>query len=430
METNLSTVSIFFSFFIYRRADKEPNQNSRVCSCHFREGNKKGGPVVFKRNAEKLFPQCEESTVKKRVKQIQTPSTPEPVSLKESEVTVKPKLSETETLLSVENTILKAEVRSMETEIVKLKERQQYARQRYTVASQDSEVICMETGLPTREIFQIIVDYVSRFHSSIVYFSGWKVECIELEDQIWLTLMKLKQNYTNLHLAQLFHCSTSTVSNIVLTFIHVLHKLLYDDAMKFVPSRHKNKTSMHESFLMFGNCRMVIDCTDVRVAAPKLLSEQKLTYSSYRGMHSFKVLIGVAPNATITYVSKLFPGSVSDKAIVEQSGLLDVFEAGDLILADKGFLIQDIVPNGVAVNIPPFLNKGQFTESEIKHTKNIARNRIHVERANARIKDFKILNCIPSYLKIHAEKIVQVCAALVNCQYSLIREVRESMDFE
>ena len=141
-------------------------------------------------------------------------------------MTVKPKLCETETLLSVENTILKAEVRNMETEMVKLKERQQFARQRYTVASQDSEVICMETGLPTREIFQIIVDYVSHFHSSIVYFSGWKVECIEFADQIWLILMKLKQNYTNLHLAQLFHCSTSTVSNIVLTFIHVLHKLL------------------------------------------------------------------------------------------------------------------------------------------------------------------------------------------------------------
>ena len=33
---------------------------------------------------------------------------------------------------------------------------------------------------------------------------------------IFFTLMKLKQNYTNLHLAQLFACSVSTVANIVI----------------------------------------------------------------------------------------------------------------------------------------------------------------------------------------------------------------------
>ena len=41
-------------------------------------------------------------------------------------------------------------------------------------------------------------------------------------------------------------------------------------------------------------------------------------------------------------------------------------------MADKGFLIQDILPNGVSFNIPPFLNNGVFTESEAKATKSIA----------------------------------------------------------
>lgn len=43
------------------------------------------------------------------------------------------------------------------------------------------------------------------------------------------------------------------------------------------------------------------------------------------------------------------------KKIVEKLGLLRYLVAGDLILADKGFLINDIVPHGVSVNIPPFL---------------------------------------------------------------------------
>ena len=71
------------------------------------------------------------------------------------------------------------------------------------------------------------------------------------------------------------------------------------------------------------------------------MSQQNATYSSYRGIHSFKDIVGVAPNGVITYVSKLYPSSISDKAIVQQSGLLNHLTAGDLVLAVKGFLIQD-----------------------------------------------------------------------------------------
>ena len=104
------------------------------------------------------------------------------------------------------------------------------------------------------------------------------------------------------------------------------------------------------------------------------MSQQSATYSAYRGMNSFKVIVGVAPNAVITYVSNY---TISDKAIVRQSGLLKYLTSGDMILADKGFLIQDILPHGISVNIPPFLNNGTFSESEIKSTKAIAKCRIH-----------------------------------------------------
>ena len=94
----------------------------------------------------------------------------------------------------------------------------------------------METGLPTKEVFYIVVNYVARFKGDINYYSGWKVEAISLEDHVFITLMKLKQNYTNLHLAQLFSCSVATVSNIVLTFVHVLHSLLFKGIMTTIPS--------------------------------------------------------------------------------------------------------------------------------------------------------------------------------------------------
>ena len=69
----------------------------------------------------------------------------------------------------------------------------------------------METGLPNFQIFNIIVEYAKRFKSNINYRFSWKVEIIPFKDQILLTLMKLRQNYTFQHLAMIFNCCGSTV---------------------------------------------------------------------------------------------------------------------------------------------------------------------------------------------------------------------------
>lgn len=184
----------------------------------------------------------------------------------------------------------------------------------------------------------------------------------------------------------------------------------------------RNKLCSPSSFSQYS--------TDLEIATPKLMSEQSATYSTYRGMNSFKVIIGVAPNAVITYVSGLYPSSVSDKCIEEESGLLKHFVPGDLTLADKGFLIQDLLPREVSVKIPPFLKCGRFTESEARATKSMARCSIHVECANARLKTFNILSFIPSFLRCHADKLCQLCATLVNLQFPLIKDVCNDFEFD
>ncbi|XP_067023274.1 uncharacterized protein [Acropora muricata] len=419
---------------LLRRADREPSKYSKVCSCHFREGKKSSGPEIFKRNADKLFPLQENNSEKKRKCDSKVNSSPVNDIMKiiteAVESSEKTQNGSTQPA-STEQIILEAELHLTKQELKYHNETKHYQRAHYSVSALSPEVIRMETGLPTKEIFNIVVDYVAKFKHSISYYAGWKVESITFEDQIFITLMKLRQNYTNLHLAQLFSCSVGTISNIVITFVHVLHRLLFEDLMTTIPSRNKNKLCSPSSFSQYSSCRIIIDCTDIEVATPSLMSQQNATYSSYRGMNSFKVLTGVAPNGVLTYVSNLYPGSISDKSIVQQSGLLKHFVAGDLILADKGFLIQDIVPNGVSVNIPPFLEHGRFTESEAKVTKSIARCRIHVERANARLKDFKILSFVPPYLRSYVDTVFQLCAAIVNLQFPLIKEGCEgTRDFD
>lgn len=413
---------------LIRRKDREPGNHSRICSCHFRDGKKSAGPEIYTRNADKLFPS--EGFPRKKKKQSSTTQS----SVHDMVQAIRDKMEEEAPPLqekpSTNQVILEAELDLAKRELEQQRETAQYQRTHYSASTLTTDVLRMETGLPTKEVFQIVVNYASRFKDSLSYYAGWRVESIIFEDQILITLMKLRQNYTNLHIAQLFSCSVATISNVVTTFIHVLHNILFDDLMTTIPSREKNKLCSPSSFSMFTSCRIVIDCTDIEIAAPSLMSQQNETYSSYRGMNSFKVIVGVAPNAVITYVSKLYPGSISDKEIVKQSGLMNHMANGDLILADKGFLIQDIVPKGVSVNIPPFLENGKFTASEIRATKNIAKCRIHVERANARLKDFKILNFIPPKLRCYADKVFQVCAALVNLQFPLIKEGCEGVEFE
>ena len=45
-------------------------------------------------------------------------------------------------------------------------------------------------------------------------------------------------------------------------------------------------------------------------------------------------------------MSAAYPGNTTDKAIVQHDGILKQLKPGDGILADKGFLMEDLIPEG------------------------------------------------------------------------------------
>ena len=116
--------------------------------------------------------------------------------------------------------------------------------------------------------------------------------------------------------------------------------------------------------------------------------------SNYKNNNTFKGLIGISPSGAITFVSSLFSGSISDKELTRQSGILALPEKGDSIMADRGFDIEaDLIPLGFKLNIPPFLKgKTQLSEKEMVENRRIASVRIHVERAMERIKNYHIFD--------------------------------------
>ena len=105
---------------------------------------------------------------------------------------------------------------------------------------------------------------------------------------------------------------------------------------------------------------MIIDATEFFIEKPTSPCEQKATWSDYKHHNTVKLLVGIAPNGTFTFISKLWSGSTSDRKIVQESGLIDFLQEGDHVMADRGFNIRDLLTRpGVKLNIPLF-SKGML----------------------------------------------------------------------
>ena len=145
-----------------------------------------------------------------------------------------------------------------------------------------------------------------------------------------------------------------------------------------------------------------------------------------------KVLIAVAPTGAITFISKAWTGRVSDKVITQKCGFLDHIEYGDVVLADRGFNIQnDLAVIGARLEIPSFTKgKTQLSKAEVEKSRRLSRVRIHVERVIGQLRiKYKILQQTlpmtlikrPSDQEVATiDKILLVTAALTNLSQSVV----------
>ena len=98
-----------------------------------------------------------------------------------------------------------------------------------------------------------------------------------------------------------------------------------------------------------------------------------------RAHNTAKGLIGIAPNGFVSFISNLYGGHISDKKVTELCGIINLLEPGDMVMADRGFDIQDILAaKKIKLNIPPFMRgKKQLSLEEEFETRSIASVRIH-----------------------------------------------------
>ena len=269
------------------------------------------------------------------------------------------------------------------------------------------------TGIPLL-VFNTLVSCVQGFAP--------QSSTMPVQDQVLLTIMKLRQNFVLADLARRFKRSASQVSKTIKHWIDVLAEHT-KDLIPWLP-RDTIISTMPQVFLQhFPDVTCIIDCTESVLQKAKNLDSRSESYSHYYASNTVKYLVAIAPSGMVMFISEAFGGKCSDRYITQNSGFLDCLRPGDLVMGDRGFTIRDLVEERrVRLVIPAFTRKqSQLTNEQVTQMRRIANVRIHVERAIRRLKVYKILSqTVPISLVPKIDKILQICAALINLRGELI----------
>ena len=286
----------------------------------------------------------------------------------------------------------------------------------------DSKVL-FYTGLPSLEILMVVFEHVSPYVTR-------KTLSLDRFQEFVIVLMKLRLNMPLQDLAYRFKVSHSTVSRIFSSWLVVMDTRLFP--LISWPEREQLWRTMPQCFMYsFGKkVTVVIDCFEVFIEKPTNLLARAQTFSSYKHHNTIKLLIGITPQGTVSYVSEAWGGRTSDKFLTENCGFLEKLLPGDMVMADRGFTISESVGLKQAkLEIPAFTKgKSQLDPIDVENTRGIANVRIHVERVIGLLRrKYTILEgTLPTeYLACNPigpverqipliDRIVRICAALVN----------------
>ena len=194
------------------------------------------------------------------------------------------------------------------------------------------------TGLPNRQVLRTVFEHVSAGMSSAARWSK-----LTMFQEFALSLVKLRLNSRLHELA--FHAgvSTSTVSRILRKWftamdIRLSHLIRW-------PERDELQATMPLCFVRsFGKkVAVIIDCFEIFIDRPSGLMARAQTWSSYKHHNTVKILLGTTPQGSVCFVSKAWGGRVSDKYLTEHSSFCQNLRPGDVVLADRGFDVSEII---------------------------------------------------------------------------------------
>jgi len=276
------------------------------------------------------------------------------------------------------------------------------------------------TGLPSFALLMHIFGLVSKKVPDSPLYVLPKFQ------QFLLVLMRLRLNLQVQDLAFRFNVHVSTVSRIFYRWVVAMSYSL--EQCILWPDRESLYTSMPLCFKREwgSSVAVIIDCFEVFTDRSSSLLARASTWSQYKHHNTVKFLIGITPQGTISYISPAYVGRTSDKHIVEDCGILNYLLPGDIVMADRGFKVEESVGfSGARLVIPAFTKgRSQLSYNDAETTRKIANVRIHVERLIGLVRNkYSVLRSILAYeylIKRTGDEfalidhVVRVCCALTN----------------
>ncbi len=233
--------------------------------------------------------------------------------------------------------------------------------------AEDDLKVKFYTGLVSYEILKVVFDFTSPYVKR-------KSPVLTPFQELIMVLMKLRLNVPLQGLAFRFEVSVTTISRTFQSWIDVLDKRL--SPIIVWPEREDLWRTMPKCFqYSFGRkTTVIIDCFEVFIERPSNLRARAQTFSSYKHHNTVKVLIGITPQGTISFVSKAWGGRTSDKFLTENCGILKLLVPGDMVMADRGFTISESVWFYQAQLVIPAFTRGkdQLEPIDIEKTRDIA----------------------------------------------------------
>jgi len=157
---------------------------------------------------------------------------------------------------------------------------------------------------------------------------------------------------------------------------------------------------------------LLIDGTERPIRRPKDQDEQKTNYSGKKGPRKKNLLVATG-DKRVVYVGATRPGSVHDKKLADESGL--VFPPGAVVLQDLG--LQGYQAPGAKATLQPRKKprKGELLPAQKKRNRLLAHYRVGVEHAIAGIKRCRIV--FDTFRNLRAglvDTVMEVAAGLHN----------------
>ncbi|XP_014836619.1 PREDICTED: uncharacterized protein LOC106914384 [Poecilia mexicana] len=396
-----------------RRANLAIKGHTRVCSRHFKpedikEPEKEMGrrrlrkgavPALFEWNNFSLpLPPPAVWETRKRPPPEDSEEEANPpanVCIKEHDYASAPDPAVMDLVLE-ENDALREEVRQLREQTESLTLRQRFGIHRFASSDKDIRFFTRFASYDLLMRFWSMIEpalpsmiSIRQGQRGAAIDSASSTQTLQPIDEFFLFLNYLALGSKQWDLADRYGVHQSTVSWIVTAWTNFLFTVL--GSIRIWIPEDQIHSHLPADFKDYPDTTVILDCTELRCQCPSSPILQSEVFSSYKSHCTLKGLIGVAPHGAVTFISGLYAGSINDKQITRESGLLTLLKPGMAVMVYRGLLIDDIVP--CKVYRPAFFfGRSQMSAREVRGTPAITRLGVHVESLIRRVKEHKLFD--------------------------------------